>query len=127
MALAVFGLLPDVVNPHIYLEDRLSSWSHTIWFVVGIGLLMVPFVVKRKIGFSMAMWMVMAAALHIFCDGISGGVNVLYPYGHTIGVSWVPPDYWIPLDLVVATIALVTGIEVRRRFDVFNQSLAGSR
>lgn len=29
--LAFSGNFPDIINPHIYLDDRLDSYSHTVW------------------------------------------------------------------------------------------------
>jgi hypothetical protein len=36
IAIGIAGALPDFLNPHLSLEARLSSWTHTLWFIFAI-------------------------------------------------------------------------------------------
>ena len=40
LALAVAGAAPDLINPHIYLEDRMTSWSHALPAWLGFTVLL---------------------------------------------------------------------------------------
>jgi membrane-bound metal-dependent hydrolase YbcI (DUF457 family) len=95
--LALAGALPDLLTPHLSIDARWSSWSHGLpfWLALSVVLLMVCSRWQLAVGASLAY------GLHLFCDGISGGVNLLYPFRTWIwGDYWVPPLYWIPLDIV---------------------------
>ena len=35
-AVGILGILPDICTPHLSLEDRYASWSHTVWFMAGL-------------------------------------------------------------------------------------------
>ena len=101
--IAIAGAAPDVLSPHISLADRLSSWTHNIWFLIGSA--PVWFLVARR--FADSHWiatgalMVVATAFHLFCDAISGGIAWLYPYSHEkITRQWVPYQWWLYLDII---------------------------
>lgn len=103
IAIGVAGALPDLLNPHLSLESRMTSWSHGIpfWLVLS-ALLMVGSLASRG-GFSVRLALCCSGAyfLHLFCDAISGGVNFLHPLGKWIwGAYWVDPIWWVPLDIV---------------------------
>jgi len=103
-ALAVAGALPDVMNPHIYLESRMTSWSHGLpaWLGFTVLLFAASFVKKLRLRPSVVAMMSAAYLLHIFCDAISGGVNWLYPVRNLIwGEYWVGVVWWIPIDIVL--------------------------
>jgi hypothetical protein len=36
IAIGLAGALPDLLNPHLALSARYSSWSHTLWFILAI-------------------------------------------------------------------------------------------
>lgn len=101
--IALAGAAPDVLSPHLSLEDRLNSWTHNVWFLLGSA----PawFLIAHR--FADSKWiatgvlMVFATAFHLFCDAISGGIAWLYPYDpKRIGRSWVHYHWWIYLDVI---------------------------
>ncbi len=102
IVIGIFGAAPDILNPHIYLEERYTSWSHGIpfWAILTMGLMGFWLVRRRDYPFFMVAWLSGAYLLHIFCDAISGGVAWLYPFGKSIaGAYYIPPIWWIPLDI----------------------------
>lgn len=104
--IAISGGLADVINPHIYLIDRLTSWSHGLpfWAVFSFLLLVLSLCMRRKFKLQVALLCSFAYALHLLFDGISGGINLLCPlktyYWGVTGDPLVPFKYWIPLDIV---------------------------
>ena len=101
--IAIAGGLADVINPHIYLIDRLTSWSHGLPFWVGFTLLLVivSLSMRKKFKLQTALLCSLAYLLHLFCDGISGGINLLYPIkDYFWGMTLVSFKYWIPLDII---------------------------
>ena len=103
LLVGVFGALPDILNPHLGIEARLSSWSHGLPAFLGVSLvLLILSCIKRmRLERKLAVWMAGAYLFHLFCDMISGGIAWLYPFRHSvIGDYYVPPLFWIPLDIV---------------------------
>ena len=101
--IAIAGAAPDVLSPHLSLADRLSSWTHNIWFLIGSA----PawFLIARKFAdsrwFATGSLMVFATAFHLFCDTIAGGIAWRYPYDNAvIARRWVPYQWWIILDAI---------------------------
>jgi membrane-bound metal-dependent hydrolase YbcI (DUF457 family) len=97
------GAMPDLINPHLSLEARLTSWSHGIPFWLAISTIFVISSLCSRGQFSVKLAACMSAAylLHIICDAISGGVNFFYPIRNaTWGDYWVDPLWWIPLDII---------------------------
>lgn len=111
--IGIAGGLADIINPHYYLRDRLTSWSHGLpfWFTLSIVLIILAllsgrFSRSRIFRLSIALFCSLAYLLHLFCDGISGGINLLYPVQDFFwGVTLIPFPLWIPLD--VLNIAIV--------------------
>ena len=104
LALAVAGAAPDLINPHIYLEDRMTSLSHGVpaWLAFSMALVVGTYVTELRLKRRLAVLMSFAYLLHIICDAISGGVNLLYPYGDLIwGDYWIGLVWWIPIDTVL--------------------------
>ncbi len=98
---AVFGVLPDVCCPHISLEARCASWSHTVWFMAGlVGIVaMVSMYFEKGYRLRVALVCWVASALHLAADAISGGIAWLYPWRNdVIGSSYIPPDDWMWYD-----------------------------
>ena len=104
VAIGVSGALPDLLNPHLSLAARISSWSHGLpfWAVFSVSLMVWALSSRGKmLRPRLALACSAAYLLHILCDAISGGVNFLYPIGiFNWGSYWVDPIYWIPLDIV---------------------------
>jgi hypothetical protein len=101
LLVGLFGTLPDICTPHMSLEDRLTSWSHTVWFMAGI----VPFVAMAggffekgyRIRVALACWI--ASFLHLAADAISGGIAWLYPWRpDVLGKYWIPAQHWMWFD-----------------------------
>lgn len=104
LALMVAGAAPDLINPHIYLEDRMTSWSHGLpaWLGFTLLLLAASLVKRWRLSRPLLAMMSFAYLLHIACDLISGGLNPLYPIGgRVIGDYWVGLIWWIPIDTVL--------------------------
>lgn len=96
----LFGVLPDLVNPHISLQARHESWSHTIWFVLGTAAVIYAYqALSRQITRPHAHFFVLALALHLFCDAITGGIYPLGPSGPLVGAYYLAPIYWLAADV----------------------------
>ncbi len=120
--IAFFGVLPDLCSPHLSLEARFSSLSHTLGFLVAI----VPFCALAgmvagqggRLATAIACWA--AAALHLGADAISGGIAWLQPWKpDVIGSYLIHPRYWIGFDafFMFATwflVRLMPRLEARR-------------
>jgi membrane-bound metal-dependent hydrolase YbcI (DUF457 family) len=103
VAVGVAGGLPDILNPHLTLEARMTSWSHGIpcWLLLTTAMILIAASSRKRISVPLVFVLSGAYLLHIFCDAISGGVNFLYPFGNwTWGRYWVDPVWWIPLDVI---------------------------
>lgn len=97
----IFGLLPDICHPHISLEDRQASWSHTVWFMCGLIIVVAAvgsfFAKGCRWRVALACWT--AAALHLLADAISGGITWLYPWNaDVIGRYYIPAQHWMWFD-----------------------------
>jgi len=111
--IGVAGGLADIINPHFYLKDRLTSWSHGLPFwvlfsivVIALAFLFTKFTKLRIMSVTVAIYCSLAYLFHLFCDGISGGINLLYPIKNYFwGMTLIPFPLWIPLD--VLNIAIV--------------------
>ncbi len=99
---AIVGALPDLLNPHISLESRLSSWSHGLpFFALFTALLYLGMIPKRSpITWRWATFWSFAYGAHLFCDAISGGIAWKYPFGNEVwGDQWIPPGIlWFASD-----------------------------
>ena len=93
----IFGALPDLLNPHLSLESRLSSWSHGLPFVACLAtVLLLACIPKRSpLTLARAGYLLMAYVLHLLCDALSGGIAYLYPLNdQVIGAAYIPPGLW---------------------------------
>lgn len=102
-AIGLAGALPDLINPHLTLEARMTSWSHGLpfWLLFSVSLLIASFLSKKRLSLALAATCSAAYLFHLFCDAISGGVNWLYPFGDLVwGDYWVDPVFWVPLDVL---------------------------
>ena len=106
--IGVAGALPDLLNPHLSLESRMVSWSHGLpfWFGISIILLIGSLFVRDRMSLRLAACLSAAYLLHIGCDAISGGIDLLYPFGTWIvGYYWVDPLWWIPIDIILILVS----------------------
>lgn len=126
-AVALFGVLPDLCSPHISLQDRHESWSHTLLFLAVI----LPFCAGMtswfpkgtRVRVAMAAWI--ATALHLAADGFSGGIPWLHPWSDKpIGDYHIQPENWLFFDAGFLVLALF-GRWLRNRLEVraYEQSL----
>lgn len=104
MVVGVCGALPDLINPHLSLAARMSSWSHGLpaWFGVSVVLLVCSFIWPSRIPRRLAVAGALAYLLHLFCDAIAGGINWFSPLGDLVwGEYWYPVWLWVPTDVVL--------------------------
>ena len=105
----IFGAAPDLLNPHISLAARYTSWSHGLFFWASLTTTLVLYGAVRRLKrpyWSIAPWLSGAYLLHLACDAISGGIAWAYPFTYQIiGARIVSYRWWIPLDLVCAVAA----------------------
>jgi len=109
LLLALAGVLPDFLWPHFSMHQRLTSWTHTIWFLA-VLFPAVFFFSKWRFGkdalkFTVIFWM--AAVLHIFMDGISGGVPLYYPFGNVVGKRYISHGAWLKWDIVLMSVTML--------------------
>ncbi len=103
LAIGVAGALPDLLNPHLSLAARMTSWSHGLpfWGGLTVVLLVCAMVKRRVLPVRLAVLLSAAYLLHMVCDAVAGGINWLYPVGTFVwGDYFVDPVWWIPLDVV---------------------------
>ncbi len=99
----LFGALPDLCTPHLSLEARYASWSHTLVFLAAAlplaAMVATVFPKGTRLACALAFWL--ATALHLACDAMSGGVAWLLPWDDSIlGTYLIHPDYWVAADAV---------------------------
>lgn len=115
------GGLADIINPHYYLIDRLTSWSHGLPFWILFSLLLFTLaLIARKVdrfnflSVAVAIFCSMAYLFHLLVDAISGGINLFYPIqDYFWGITLIPFPLWIPID--VLNIAIVYYLFRRRK------------
>jgi hypothetical protein len=115
VAVGVFGALPDLCSPHISLEDRLTSWSHTAAFLgamAPVSVLVASFFPKDgRWSLALACWL--AVLLHLIGDAVAGGIAWLYPWRpDVIGGGYIPAADWLWYDI---GFVLLTWVLVRLR------------
>lgn len=102
LVVAGFGVLPDALNPHLGLDARWSSWSHTLaaWLAVSAGLAIVTCVwIRAAEGRRTAALCSAAYLAHLLCDAVSGGAPLLSPWAPgVVGGSWLPLVWWPVAD-----------------------------
>lgn len=117
IALGLAGALPDLLSPHLALRARYSSWTHTLWFVLGIfpvlGIICRSWYRQRWVLLAHCLWL--ASVAHIATDAISGGIRPWYPYGPIIRYRLISHSLWVPSDIVVTLLTALLVIWVTRR------------
>lgn len=99
--IGVFGMMPDFLSPHLSLESRHASLSHTVWLLMGMLLLLplMRFIPEKasRIPVAVACWL--AYGLHLAADAASGGIAWLHPWrDDVLGRYWIEPQTWIWYD-----------------------------
>lgn len=103
-AIGLCGAAPDLINPHLTLAARMSSWSHGLpaWGAMSVLCLVAVPLSRGRWRWSLAVLGSLAYGLHLFCDAISGGINWLSPVGDAFwGDYWFPVVWWTPTDVVL--------------------------
>jgi hypothetical protein len=109
LVIGICGGLPDILSPHLGLEERYSSFSHSTFFLllaaIAASILLRIFPGHKRLIFVCAC----AVAFHLLCDMIAGGINLLGPFGRlVVGKHYLPFRYWIPLDVAGILFLFVT-------------------
>jgi hypothetical protein len=99
---ALFGVLPDLCTPHLSLEARFASGSHSGVFIIGAVMLAAAagsfFENGRRLWVAAACWC--AVVLHLAVDALSGGIIFGYPLcGEVVGGAFIPFRFWGWCDL----------------------------
>lgn len=117
VAIGLAGGAPDLLSPHLSLAARYASWTHNVWFLLGI--IPVIFLLARIFDPASrhltcaALWI--AVALHLATDACSNGINWLYPLRHEIlGTTLIPYRLWIWSDLLVLILVPLTALVLRK-------------
>jgi membrane-bound metal-dependent hydrolase YbcI (DUF457 family) len=98
------GALPDLLNPHLTLEERMNGWAHGLpcWVLFSVILLGISVMRRGWVSRRMAGVLSLAYLLHLICDAVAGGINWFYPLGDLVwGAYWVDALLWIPIDVVL--------------------------
>ena len=108
--IGLFGALPDLCTPHISLEARYSSWSHTVWFLADllpVCAMAASFFPKgSRLKVAAALWL--ASLLHLAADAVAGGIAWLQPWRpDIIGDYYIPPGQWYWWDAAFLLLAWV--------------------
>jgi len=113
--IAIFGSLPDILDPHLTLGARCNSYSHMWPCMVTIVAccLFAAFIFRKRPWAKLLLWCAPSYALHVAGDIVSGGLDFLGT-GQAIGDWWIPPEAWPVLDLIFITVFILTHRRVRR-------------
>jgi hypothetical protein len=106
----VFGMLPDLLNPHLSLDSRHHSWSHTVlvWSSLTLLIALVAWQRPQLVRWKLAVLLSLAYLGHLACDAISGGIAPLLPFSPVvIGNRFFPFSLWFYCDAVLAAVAYV--------------------
>lgn len=114
-AIGVYGALPDLCSPHLSLEARAASLSHTLVFLAALAPVCAAtasfFARDGRWKLALACWL--AAALHLAADAVAGGIPWLLPWRtEMLGAFLIPPDHWLWYD---AGFLILAGIGLRLR------------
>jgi len=106
----IFGAAPDLLNPHLSLAARYTSWSHGLpfWIALTIALLIAFRFYRTRLPLRLVICFSVAYALHLICDLIAGGLAFWYPFAPLVlGQYWVPPQWWAWIDASCVLIVYV--------------------
>ena len=101
LALMVAGMMPDLLSPHLSLEDRWTSFSHTVFSLM----ICLPLALwsARRIAPEhpriVAVLLYYAVFMHLLGDALSGGITWLYPWKtDIIGGRMISFNAWFAWD-----------------------------
>jgi hypothetical protein len=101
---AFCGTLPDVLSPHIYLEARYESLSHTLWAWLAFTalVLIAGQAWNARIRPRLQILCIAAYAMHLACDMISGGIALFYPLSPEVhGGHFISYFMWYVSDVLL--------------------------
>lgn len=115
-AIGLAGALPDLCTPHLSLDARYTSWSHTMLFAACLLPVLAglsTFFPKGTRGLVTASaWL--AVILHLASDAVAGGICWLRPWrDDVLGTYYIHPNYWPASDAVF--VLLTWGLLIVRR------------
>lgn len=119
-AVALAGVLPDVINPHLDLEARDDAFSHSLFaWMLFAGILALAARHPRLAPHRRILALCGAAyAIHIACDLITGGVPLFSPVESLVwGDAWLPFRSWFVFDgaLLAYAYLVYRWLPLRRR------------
>lgn len=118
---ALGGLLPDLVHPHLSLAARYASWSHSVFALGGFAavLLIARLVWPRHVRGAVLLFAWLGFGLHMFADAVSGGIALYQPLSPDVvkpATRWIPYRWWWWSDLcMVLVAAMVWPLVLRKR------------
>lgn len=104
------GILPDLASPHFSLHSRHESWSHTLWFLLGVivvTLILARMFSKRNWGW-LTMFVAFGVFMHLVMDALSGGIPFTLPYGDIWGGQVILWSTWLYWDIAFITCTIGT-------------------
>lgn len=114
IAIGIAGALPDILGMHFSLQGRYSSWTHNIWFLIGIYpvylLIAKRFFKDKWLLLTNLLWA--ATAFHLYIDIRSGGIKLFNPFGSVVGDYLIPWPYWVMADLVIIVLTIILSLVV---------------
>lgn len=125
---AMAGVSPDLLNPHLTLEARHLSFSHSVTGFLVFLVAVAGFCKWRPalLDARQAAMCACAYGLHLACDMISGGVALAHPASNEIyGGAWIPLWGWFVSDALLLSYAYLEfrWLPLRRRIrHVFNSN-----
>jgi hypothetical protein len=114
IAIGCAGALPDLLNPHLALSARYSSWTHTLWFILAIYpaylIICRKWFFERWVLLTHCLWL--ATVVHLATDMISNGIRPLYPYGAIVSYRLVHGGVyrWMRFDLAFTMATVILAI-----------------
>jgi len=103
------GLIPDFTDIHISLTARQNSFSHTIWSPALVLILStIAVLLIKRIPKAFIFWLPFAVLIHLFLDGISGGIKIFYPSHILVGKYFISPLWWGVSDACFLSLLYVT-------------------
>lgn len=98
---ALSGVLPDLLSPHLGLEERHAAFSHSLpaWSLFSFALVAAGLHPALRRHRGVAAICAGAYLLHLGCDFITGGVPLFSPFiPGAQGDAWLPFWSWFVLD-----------------------------
>ena len=89
------GITPDLISFHISLVARHNSIVHTVLSpLMTLCVCAVLVLLFKKIPRSFVFWLPFSILTHLFLDGLSIGIKLLYPSPLIVGDYYISPAWW---------------------------------